>query len=195
MNETLSRVEMDVRDIGPEVLSGRNYWQFVVSKDYMDKRQRDLVNVFKVKKKLIDASATGKNTKAKGRTSKLYWSNEEDAIVEKYVKEHGILGNGKVRALEKYWEPLKKQLEAMSVDWHREDNAMTQRWNNFLDPQVSKEEFPLPEEVPIIISTYEAQRTRGKISHADAAKALVGRTQNQLKNFYSSKVLKRSKDH
>ena len=134
-------------------------------------------------KHLKSKKRTKKNIKSKG--NRRLWEDFEDKAVRDLVGKYGV----------KKWVLIAKKLEEMYNIKDRNGKQCRERWHNHLNPDVKK--IPLSDEEEKLI--FEKHREYGN-KWAEIAKALKGRTDNVVKNYFYAtlrrqfrKILKRLK--
>ena len=101
------------------------------------------------------------------------WSPEEDAQLIRLVEEHGV-GN---------WAAISRDLKSPN---NRDKKAVRSRWVYQLDPNVNKGPFTAEEE-NIIFEQYEKVGAHW----AEISKALPGRTDGAIKNYWNGHLIKK----
>lgn len=101
------------------------------------------------------------------------WSPEEDAQLIRLVEEHGV-GN---------WAAISRDLKSPN---NRDKKAVRSRWVYQLDPNVNKGPFTTEEE-NIIFEQYEKVGAHW----AEISKALPGRTDGAIKNYWNGHLIKK----
>ncbi|XP_061353154.1 transcription factor MYB35 [Gastrolobium bilobum] len=99
------------------------------------------------------------------------WTPEEDAKILAYVSNHGI-GN---------WTLVPKK-----AGLNRCGKSCRLRWTNYLRPDLKHDNFT-PQEEEFIINLHEAIGSRWSL----IAKRLPGRTDNDVKNYWNTKLRKK----
>ncbi|OMO79116.1 hypothetical protein CCACVL1_13907 [Corchorus capsularis] len=99
------------------------------------------------------------------------WTAEEDARILAYVSNHGI-GN---------WTLVPKK-----AGLNRCGKSCRLRWTNYLRPDLKHESFT-PQEEQVIINLHELIGSRWSL----IAKHLPGRTDNDVKNYWNTKLRKK----
>ncbi|KDP45440.1 hypothetical protein JCGZ_09689 [Jatropha curcas] len=99
------------------------------------------------------------------------WTAEEDAKILAYVSNHGI-GN---------WTLVPKK-----AGLNRCGKSCRLRWTNYLRPDLKHDNFT-PQEEELIINLHKAIGTRWSL----IAKQLPGRTDNDVKNYWNTKLRKK----
>ncbi|KAL4653463.1 hypothetical protein ACB092_01G305100 [Castanea dentata] len=99
------------------------------------------------------------------------WTKEEDKILMDYIKVHG---EGK-------WN-----LAAKKTDLKRSGKSCRLRWMNYLSPNVKQGSFT-EEEEDLIIRLHNLLGNRWSL----IAKRVPGRTDNQVKNYWNSRLSKK----
>ncbi|PKU66516.1 Transcription factor GAMYB [Dendrobium catenatum] len=124
---------------------------------------------------LLDSSSPGGGDDGKAPQSlkKGPWSAEEDALLMEYVKKHGE-GN---------WNAVQK-----NIGLQRCGKSCRLRWANQLRPNLIKRSFTQEEENLII--KYHAELGN---KWARMATYLPGRTDNEIKNFWNTRVKRRQR--
>ncbi|XP_014499553.1 transcription factor MYB101-like [Vigna radiata var. radiata] len=121
-----------------------------------------------------DSNATTKEEgEVKGRVRKGPWTPSEDAILVEYVKKHGE-GN---------WNSVHK-----NSGLYRCGKSCRLRWANHLRPNLKKGAFS-PEEEQIIIDLHSKLGNKW----ARMAAQLPGRTDNEIKNFWNTRMKRRQR--
>ncbi|XP_047171309.1 transcription factor MYB101-like [Vigna umbellata] len=121
-----------------------------------------------------DSNATTKEEgEVKGRVRKGPWTPSEDAILVEYVKKHGE-GN---------WNSVHK-----NSGLFRCGKSCRLRWANHLRPNLKKGAFS-PEEEQIIIDLHSKLGNKW----ARMAAQLPGRTDNEIKNFWNTRMKRRQR--
>lgn len=106
------------------------------------------------------------------KSSKRFFTAEEDDTLRKLVKD-GVKVNWK--KMEKYFK-------------NRTARQLKERYINYLDPNINRSEFT-EEEEKVILRLVENHGTVWSV----ISSVLTGRTENQLKMYYNTKLLKRIK--
>eukprot|EP00210_Caulerpa_lentillifera_P008848 g8442.t1 len=101
------------------------------------------------------------------------WSPEEDAQLVRLVEQHGV-GN---------WAAIARDLKSTN---NRDKKAVRSRWVYQLDPNVNKGPFTADEE-NVIFEQYEKVGAHW----AEIAKALPGRTDGAIKNYWNGHLVKK----
>ncbi|GKU97046.1 hypothetical protein SLEP1_g10228 [Rubroshorea leprosula] len=107
----------------------------------------------------------------KSNVKKGLWTAEEDAKILAYVSNHGI-GN---------WTLVPKK-----AGLNRCGKSCRLRWTNYLRPDLKHDNFT-PQEEEIIINLHELIGSRWSL----IAKHLPGRTDNDVKNYWNTKLKKK----
>uniref|UniRef100_A0A803LSY0 Uncharacterized protein n=1 Tax=Chenopodium quinoa TaxID=63459 RepID=A0A803LSY0_CHEQI len=107
----------------------------------------------------------------KANVKKGLWTPEEDAKILAYVSNHGV-GN---------WTQVPKK-----AGLNRCGKSCRLRWTNYLRPDLKHEEFTEQEE-QLIIQYHAAIGSRWSL----IAKHLPGRTDNDVKNYWNTKLKKK----
>ncbi|XP_052196951.1 transcription factor MYB35 [Diospyros lotus] len=110
----------------------------------------------------------------KSNVKKGPWTPEEDAKILAYVATHGI-GN---------WT-----LVPQKAGLNRCGKSCRLRWTNYLRPDLKHDNFT-PEEEQLIITYHQAVGSRWSL----IAKGLPGRTDNDVKNYWNTKLKKKLPD-
>nr|QSD99703.1 MYB family transcription factor [Melilotus albus]QSD99803.1 MYB family transcription factor [Melilotus albus] len=101
------------------------------------------------------------------------WTLEEDTILVNYITTHG----------EGHWNTL-----ASSADLRRSGKSCRLRWLNYLRPDVRRGNITLEEQI-LILDLHSRWGNRW----SKIAQHLPGRTDNEIKNYWRTRVIKQAK--
>ncbi|KAL8490968.1 hypothetical protein ACS0TY_022832 [Phlomoides rotata] len=104
---------------------------------------------------------------------KFPWTTEEDGRLRDYVIKNGA----------RYWDAMARKLHM-----GRSGNSCRLRWLNYLSPDIRRGEFTDEEMLLILTLHHELGNRWSRI-----AQQLPGRTDNDIKNFWNTRVKKEAK--
>ena len=108
------------------------------------------------------------------------WTQQEDELLEQIIREKGHT---------RKWKEIAEELNARSdLEVYRHGRQCRERWNNHLDPNISRGPFTEEEDIKL----FQIYKEVGK-KWAEISKRMKNRTENAVKNRFNS-LLKKFKN-